>query len=276
MAMPNLTIASLATDLNEGLSQGRVASASVGNKAMVPGWDIGLPSTAAPYLTGVMAEGATTSAVLVTASGTPAIVAEGGAKPTLATVSTGTLTIGKHAGLATFPTERQVWSEGLIAQVVHVLTGQALISLDKSVQTAITAASTQTSTAATWQTAILSGIGKVIGVGGNPQLLLLNAVDYATILDATTAPGGFSHNPQEGYESLFGLRIVPCAGFTSGTAYVLDPAAITVGWRAPDPIVAIVDPYSGLATNAVTTAVELFAGLLISHPNGIVKVTKTP
>lgn len=274
--MPALTSAApvlsdLASKLNGELSAGRAARASVGDKSEAFSWTTGLPPVVAAHVNHVTVEGRGYDAVIVEPTGTPGVVAEDGAKPTLAQLNHGWVEVKKYPGLAVFSTEKAIQSHALAAAVANVLVHQALIGYDKDVVTHLDGNAAATGTGSTWSAAILSGIANVIANGGQPSLLVMSGADYAAAVESPGA--GYLLDPRDGVPSLFGLKVALSAGATAGQAYVLDPTAVTCGEDAAGPYV-IVDPYgSNLSTNQVTVAAELFASCVVNAPGAVAKLT---
>lgn len=277
--MPVLTssgppaVTDLASRLVADLSSGRVARQSFGSRAVAFEWATGLPMILGRQVASAVVDGLTFNAVRVAPSGTPAAkVARGAQKPTGVTIATDRVDLAKYAGLASFQTEQALETDALVPALAAVLGNSALMAYDADCMVELAAEAGLTAAGATWPEAILAGIAEVAGAGGAPAVLVLGAADYAT---AVQSPGtGYAMNPADGVPSLFGLRIVLGTGLAAGTGYVLDPTAVLAVENASSPL-AIVDPYSGLDTNAVRLAVEWFAAFVVTSPGGVAELTVT-
>jgi len=278
--MPVLTssgppaIADLAARLADDLSSGRVARQNFGERKVAFEWAAGLPNTLARQVSSAVVDGLSFGAVRVKPSGTPAAaVAAGAAKPDAVTITSETINLTKYAGLANFQTEQQLDTDGLMSALASVIASSCLMAYDADCIAALGAANGLTATGTTWPSAILAGIAAVAGAGGAPGVLVLGAADYA---EAVQSPGaGYAMNPTDGVPALFGLRIVLGSGVAADTGFVIDPAAVLAVENAESPG-AIVDPYSGLTTNAVRIAVEMFAAFVVTSPGGVAEITVGP
>lgn len=266
-------VTDLAGRLVADLTDGRAGRESVGARDVAFGWTTGLPSIIATHVSSVVVEGRTFNAVLVAPSGTPAgKVAEGGAKPAGVTITSTPVATNKYAGLANFSTEQAIGTDALVPALAAVLSTSALLAYDADCVTALDQQAGAVAEGATWPEAILAGIGQVSANGGSPGLLVLSAEDYAA---AVMSPGvGYASDPATGVVALFGLPIVLAASLAAGKAYVMDPAGAMAAEGADGPF-AVVDPFTGLGTNAVRLAVEYFAGFVVTSPGVVCEVTLT-
>lgn len=277
--MPVLTsngppaVTDLAGRLAADLSDGRVARESFGSRKVAFEWAAGLPNTLARQVAGAVVDGLSFGAVRVAPSATPAgEVAAGGNKPDAVTITSETMSLTKYAGLANFQTEQAIDTDGLVPALASVITSSCLLAFDADCIGALDGLNGLSASGATWPEAILAGIATVAAAGGAPAVLVIGAGDYA---EAVQSPGvGYAQNPTDGAVNLFGLRIVLGTGVPADTAFVVDPAAVLAVENASSPL-AIVDPYSGLTTNAVRLAVEYFAAFVVTSPGGVCEVTKT-
>lgn len=277
--MPVLTssgppaVTDLAGRLVSDLNQGRVARQSFGSRAVAFEWATGLPMILARQVSSAVTDGLSFNAVRVAPSGTPAKkVARGAAKPAGVTLTSARVDLAKYAGLASCETEQALETDALVPALASVLSTSALMAFDADCIAALNADAGLTAGGATWPEGILAGIAAVAGAGGAPGVLVLGAADYA---GAVQSPGtGYAMNPADGVPSLFGLRIVLGSGVAAGVGYVLDPVACLAVENEASPL-AIVDPYSGLDTNAVRLAVEWFAAFVVTSPGGVCEVTVT-
>jgi hypothetical protein len=276
--MPVLTgstpaVNDLAAELVGDLNAGRVARASYGDRDAAFAWAAGLPNILARQVNSATVAGLSFDAVRIKPSGTPAgKVAEGGNKPDAVTIEAETIALTKYAGLANFSTERAISTESLAPALGSVLVSSILLAYDADCGAVLDADNGLTAGGADWSSAINAGIAAVAGAGGAPAVLVLSAADYG---DAVASPGvGYAMNPTDGVPSMWGLRIVLMAGIASGTGYVIDPAAVLAVENESSPA-AIIDPYSGLSTNAVRLAVEAFLGFVVVNPGGVCQLTVT-
>lgn len=228
----------------------------------------------ARQVSSAVVEGLTFSAVRIKPSATPAgEVAEGGTKSDAVTIEAESIALTKYAGIANFTTERAISTEALGPALAAVLVNSCLMAYDADCAAVLDADNGLTATGADWTTAIMNGSAAVAGAGGAPGILVLGAADYAA---AVASPGvGYAMNPTDGVPAMWGLRIVLMSGVTAGTGYVIDPAAVLAVENETSPA-AILDPYSGLTTNAVRLAVEAFLGFVVVNPGGVCQLTVTP
>lgn len=271
------TVADLSRRLAESMSTGgRVPVVPSGAPIAAFGWAADGPSTIIGSVQSAGIEGGSISYFRVDRSGVPASVPEGGTKPTLASVTSGNEALVKYAGLASFPVERAIYSSSAIVPIVaDTLFSQVLLAADAAAWATLgTDAGITVPAAATWSAAILAGIGAVVANGGNPDVLIMSATDYAAAVDAPGA--GYSMSPEGAKQSLFGLRILISAGggTASGTAYVADSRALLAVEDAGGPV-AVLDTTSGLSTNEIRLAVELFAAFVITLPGSVAKISVT-
>jgi len=266
-------VTDLAASLVADLQAGRIARQSYGARDAAFAWAAGLPMILARQVSSAVVEGLTFSAVRIKPSATPATkVAEGGTKPDAVVIEAEQIALSKYAGLATFSTERAVSTEALAPALAAVLVSSCLMAYDADCAAALDADNGLTATGADWQTAIMNGTAAVAGAGGAPGVLVLGAADYAA---AVASPGvGYAMSPVDGVPAMWGLRIVLMSGVAAGTGYVLDPAAVLAVENDTSPA-AILDPYSGLSTNAVRLAVECFLGFVVVNPGGVCQITVT-
>lgn len=278
--MPVLTssgppaVTELAGLLASDLSDGRVARQTFGSRKVAFEWATGLPMTLARQVASAVVDGLSFGATRVSPSLTPAAkVVAGGTKPDAVTITTSTVGLTKYAGLANIQTEQSLDTDGLMSALANVLTNSCLLAFDADCALALGTDAGLDAGGADWPSAILAGVGEVASNGSAPGVLLLSAADYAT---AVQSPGpGYAMNPLDGVPSLFGLRVVLSASVASGTGYVLDPAAVLAVENANSPV-AVVDPFSGLSTNAVRLAVEFFAAFVVASPGGVCEITVAP
>jgi len=85
--------------------------------------------------------------------------------------------------------------------------------------------------------------------------------------------GAYTLSPENAVQQLFGLRVGLMAG-AADEVFVLDSQAVTCV-EGPGPFV-VVDPFSGLGTNEVRIAAEMFAGVVVNAPGAVAAVSKTP
>lgn len=252
------------------VTQGVPVRASIGSPDVAFAWTEGLPSAVARAVRTVRVEGSGYYAVEATPTGSPGEVDQGAAKPTLATYATRSIPLKKYAGLASMTTEAgAVWTDALTSALVHVLTQQVVVGFDKDVIAELVANAGSTGTGSTWSAAVLDGIASVVDAGGNPDILIMSGSDYAAAVEAPGA--GYMTSPKDSFATLFGLRIVLSVGAAAGEAFVADSSAITCG-EGEGPII-VVDPYSGLETNAVRVAVEGFFSAHVSAPGAVAALT---
>lgn len=277
--MPVLTssgppaVTDLAQRLVSDLNSGRVARQSFGARSVAFEWAAGLPMILARQVQSAVVDGLSFSATRVAPSATPAAkVAAGAPKPDGVTITTGRVDLAKYAGIANFSTEQQLDTDALVPALASVLSSSALMAYDADCAAALAADAGLDATGADWPSAILAGIAAVAGAGGAPAVLAISPADYAAVV---TSPGvGYAMSPVDGVPAMWGLRIVISAGIPTGTAYVLDPNAVLSVENSESPF-ALVDPYSGLSTNAVRLAVEAFFAFVVTAPGGVCEVTVT-
>jgi hypothetical protein len=275
--MPVLTssgppaVTDLAGRLLADLTAGRTARQSMGARSVAFEWSAGLPMILARQVSSAVVDGLSFNAVRVKPSATPAgPVAPGGAKPDAVTITNDQESLGKYAGIANFQTEQALDADGLVPALASVISTSCLMAYDAYCGGVLAADNGLTATGADWPSAILAGIAAVAGAGGAPGVLAIGAGDYAEVVKS---PGvGYAMNPTDGVPAMYGLRIVLTAGVPDNTGYVLDPAACLATENGSSPA-AILDPYSGLSTNAVRLAVEAFLGFTVTSPAGVCEVT---
>ena len=236
----------------------------LGEKDPAFAWTTGLPSIVARHVSTVDVAGSGYSAFQVVPAGTPGSVAEGGTKDTLATGSFVNVSVKKYAGLASLSTEQHVQTDAAVAAFKHVLTQQVLKAYDADCIAAMVADADATGSGSTFAAAILDGIANVISNGGNPDLIIMSGADYAT---AVESPGsGYLLDPRSGVPSLFGLSVGLATGAAAGESFVLDSSAVTCGDAGA---YSVIDPLSGLSTNAIRLAVEFFGSVHVSAPGAV-------
>ncbi len=276
--MPVLTtsgppaVTDLASRLVADLNDGRVARQAIaGDRSTAFGWTTGLPFIAARLVSSAVVDGLSFNATRVAPSATPAAkVAEGGAKPSAITVTSGPVALSKYAGLGSISTEQALDTDALIPALVAVIGTSCVLAFDADFVAALAADAGADAAGDTWPEAILSGVAAVAANGGSPSVLVLSAADYAA---AVGSPGvGYAQNPADGAVALFGQRIALSPGLSSGTGYVLDPAAVMAVEFAGSPF-AVIDPYSGLDTNAIRVSTEWFAAAYVTAPGGVCEIT---
>ena len=275
--MPVLTssgppaVTDLAGRLLADLTAGRTARQSIGSRKVAFEWTTGLPMILARQVSSAMVDGLSFNAVRIKPSATPAgPVAPGGVKPDAVTITNDTEALTKYAGIANFQTEQALDADGLVPALASVISTSCLMAYDSACGDVLDADAGLSASGADWPSAILAGVAAVAAAGGAPSVLAIGAGDYAEVVKS---PGtGYAMNPTDGVPAMYGLRIVLTAGLADNTAYVIDPAACLATENAASPA-AILDPYSGLGTNAVRLAVEWFAGFTITAPAGVCEVT---
>ena len=225
----------------------------------------------ARVVSSAVVEGLSFNAVRVSPSATPAAkVAAGAPKPAAVTLTSDAVALSKYAGLASVQTEQTLTTEALVSALAQTITSSCLMAHHADCVAEVNGNSGHAVTGASWAEAILNGIGAVVGAGGSPGILWISAADYAA---AVGAPGvGYALNPTDGVTTLFGLSVIVSGNVAAGTAFVLDPAACLAVENETSPL-AVVDPYSGLATNDVRIAVEAFLGFVAIAPGSIAKIT---
>lgn len=266
-------INNLADALVADLEAGRVARQNYGSRDAAFSWAAGLPMILARQVQSAVVAGLSFNAVRVKPSGTPAdSVAPGGTKPDAVTISSDQIALTKYAGIGNYSTEQAISTEGLAPAIAGVIVNSILLAYDADCAAVLSADNGVTATGADWQTAIVNGIAAVAGAGGAPGVLVLSPGDYAA---AIASPGvGYAMSPTDGVPSMYGLSIVLMSGLTTGTAFVLDPSAVLAVENEVSPGV-IVDPYSGLSTNAVRLATEAWLGFVVTAPGGVCEVTQS-
>src|SRR4051812_27395128 len=123
------------TDLNERLTaklnEGQAARESIGTSAVAFGWAEGQAPILARYVESARIDGWTFDYVRVSPSGTPAgKVAEGAVKPAAVTLTSGTLTLAKYAGLAEFTLEKALSTVALLPALQATIGNQCLVAFD--------------------------------------------------------------------------------------------------------------------------------------------------
>ena len=276
--MPSITgtpaVVDLVDALQEDLTAGRAARATLGARDTAFGWTTDMPSIIAPHVTTGVSEGKSFDVVKVAPSGVLGPTLPGGTKPTWATLSTETVPIGKYAGLVGYNVEAQLHSVGLGAAVTEVLVNQALRSYDIAVWPLLGSDAGLTADGASWSSAILAGVAKVAAAGGMPDRLIMSPTDYAAAVESPGA--GYLLDPRDGVQTLFGLRLVVSTGAedSTGTAYVASSSAVVCVEDRRSPAV-LVDPLSGMETNLVRVAAEVFAGAVVVRPGAVCAVSVT-
>lgn len=267
-------VADLAQRLVSDLNAGRVARASFGERDAAFAWSAGLPNTLARQVDSAVVAGLSFDAVRIKASGTPAgKVAQGAVKPAATSITSTSISLSKFAGIAAYNTEQALSAEGLTAALASVITSSCLLAFDADCMAALDTDNGLTAGGTDWPSAILDSVAAVAGAGGAPSVLVLSASDYAEVVQS---PGvGFAMNPTDGIPALFGLKIVLSPSLAAGTAYTLDASAVLAVENESSPL-AIVDPYSGLSTNDVRLAVEMFAAFVVVNPGGVCQITVAP
>lgn len=269
-------VTDLATYLAQQIADGRAGRADrsvIGAKDVAFGWTQGSPPIVARFVNAVATDALSFTAVSVKASATPVKkVTEGSAKPTAVALTSADHPLYKYAGLATYSTERAISTDGLIPVVTQVLINGALLAYDADCIAALAAAGGPAVSGATWTSAILNAIAAVTSAGLLPDLLVLSGSDYAAAVE--TPGSGFMLDPREGVGTLFGLRIIVSAAATTGTGFVLSSGAALAVEHSLSPAV-MVDPYSGLGTNEIRSAAELFAAFVVTNAQGVATVSLT-
>lgn len=271
-ARPQVT--DLAARLVADLSGGGAARQTFGTRDAAFSWTTGMPSVIATAVTPALVEGLTFGSVLIAPSVTPvAKIGARAAKPVAVTLTSQTHTLNKYAGICVLTYEQTISTEQIIAAVNATLVGQSLMAFDADSWAALDAADATAATGATWSAAILAGIAEVAARGGNPDVLVLAAADYAAAVEGAAA--GYTLSPVDAVPVLFGLRVVVSAAGTAGKGFVLDSSAVTAAENVSTPTV-LVDPYSMSDTNEVRVVSDYFALLVVTSPGGIAEISKTP
>ena len=255
----------LAATLNAGAGAGR---ATIDGRAVAFSWTDGLPPWAGSVFNTVLCEGLTYKAVVITPSATPVTkVAKGAPKPNAATLVSSNGTLAKYSGLVEFQLEDALDSVGLGAAIEATLFGQAMQAFSLDIAAAL-ATTTATISGADWGSAILAAIGAVPWA----DTLAISPADYAAIASPSN---GFIASNADAIPVLFGLAVVLVPGMPSGTAYVLSSSALTLFESVLGPV-ALLDPYSGSATNTAKIVTDFFGAAQLTSPGSSIKVTVTP
>jgi len=261
----------LAQSLVGEANAGRGARQSIDTRDVAFGWASNMAPIVAGHVNSIQVSGSSFGAVIVNETGTPAAVAEGGSKPTLASITNVDVPIKKYPGqLAGISTEKVLFTDALIPAITSVLVRQALIGFDKDVIATMSADAGQTGTGSTWSAAILDGIANVIQGGYQPDCLVLSSSAFATAVESQTAGAGYQLDYSESIPVLLGLKVVIASGATT-EAFVLDSSSVTVA-EGPGPF-AMVDPYTSASTNQLSVFGEVFAGVVVNAPNGVAALT---
>ena len=271
--MLSTELTDLADRLSAKLREGAPARESIGDTVVAFGWSEGLPPIVARFVESARIDGLTFDYVRIGASATPATkVAEGVAKPAAVTLTSGTLTLPKYAGLAEFTLEKALSTTALLPALQATIVNQCLVAYDADAVAILATDAGETVTGATWTAAILNGIAAVASNGQNPSLLVLSPADYAA---AVQDPGAaFSSDPANGLVALFGLTIAVVVGAPTGTGYVMDARAAVAVENAHSPMV-LLDPYSKADTNTARLIAELVASFVVTQPAGVAKISLT-
>jgi len=263
----------LAAALATEASAGRGSRQTIDTRDVAFGWaeSAGAPIIA-PHVQRMMVDGSSFGAVIVGPTGTPAAVAEGASKPTLAALTDVDVPIKKYGGaLSGISTEKALFTQSLVPAVASVLVRQGLIGFDKDVVAALVADAAESGSGSTWSAAVLDGVAAVISQGFLPDLLILSGADFATAVESQTSGAGYQLDYVDSVPQILGLKVVISAGATAGEAFVLDSRAVTVA-EGPGPFV-LADPYSGAGTNSLALYGEVFAGVVVNAPEGVAAVT---
>jgi HK97 family phage major capsid protein len=118
---------------------------------------------------------------------------------------------------------------------------------------------------------IRNGIAVVEGKGYSPSVVLLNPSDYAALDIATISALGGAGERRGGF---WGLRAIPVASLTAGTAIVGDPQAVTLFQRGTAQVL-VADQHADLfLRNALVVLAETRVKSAVTEPAGLVKVTE--
>lgn len=260
----------------QDLAEGRSTRKALSGGSIAFGWAAGLPLTVASFVETVQAEGLSVAVTLVTASGTPvAAVAAGAAKPSAVTISTSDVPLVKYAGMADATLEQLVSTAGLLPAVQSVLGAGCLLAFEEDAITAIDTGAGQTATGTDWVGAITAGQAKILGAGGVPALAIVSALDYAAVMADLSSQAGFSHDPQSAIGSFMGSALHVSPKAPTGTAYVLDTAAVLSIEHKDSPVL-LVDPFSQSSTNKTRIVGDLFAATVVTNETLVCAVTVVP
>lgn len=259
-------VVNLAAEVERQLTaSGNAARATLGERPQAFAW-LGPGYAWAGAFSTALVDGLTYRSVIVKPSGTPvAKVAPGGAKPAAVSVTTGSATLPKYAGMATVKTEDILDSTGLIAAIEAVILDQAITAFEADIALALEDAAGAAS-GATWSAAILAGIA------ANPSadVLVCSAADLPAIVESVGS--GYQLSGADGVATVFGLRLIPLAGAAAGAAYVMRGSALNLQESMLSPVV-LVDPYSLSSTNEVRVIGDVFAAAELVNPLRAVEVT---
>lgn len=204
---------------------------------------------------------------------TPATkVAKSAAKPVGAQVATSSRTIGKYSAMANLTIEDFEQSEQAIAAVVDTLLAQCAVAHDTDAVAALDAAVAEATPAASWVAAISGGQASVAAKGGRPNLVVVPALDWASLAAEVATTAGLTSPSGEAILGVLGSRVVISPKAPAGESFVVDPTACTTVLRD---VGVIVDTLSGASTNAIRVIVDLVAATFVTRPSGVAAIAKT-
>ncbi|MEH3155308.1 MAG: phage major capsid protein [Gordonia paraffinivorans] len=125
--------------------------------------------------------------------------------------------------------------------------------------------------------AFLDGIAKVRTAGGNPQFALVTPAVAAILAKAKTGAGSalplFGTSAAEALaETVAGLQLIVSPSVATGTAYVIDPAALVLAVRKDAEVE--IDTSAYFSKDSTAVRVTLRAAFGVANPAGIAKIEK--
>lgn len=281
--MPALTsssgvVAEVAEQIRDRITQGQGGRIAAGQSEVAFGWSAGLPATLISYVASSQSTTRHIDVLRATDSGDPMTpVAEGGAKPDAVDFTSDDMDLAKYAGIATISTESANWVANVEQAVASVLISRLLRGIEADLVTALTADAGLTATGATMAAAVLDGIAKVAGAGGQAGVLALSALDWVTLMSESGTAGGYVNVGDAAAgpaPTWMGLATCIVPGLATGTALVLDPRSAVVVEAAGAPLF-LVDLASQLRNNKIQVAAETWAAGYCANPGGVANVTVT-
>ena len=211
----------------------------------------------------------------VKVAGGAAVVAEGANKPSVEFGPTSTtVTLDTVAGYTQATRQLLEDSSAIRALIDQELRRDVLLKLESEAAAALVAATIPTGAGTTLLESIRVGIGAVQAQGYNPNAVLLNPADWAT-LDITVM-GKTLLGPSLRSE-FWGLTPVAATSQPAGTATVGDFSAGASRFTRNGVNLYITDSHaSTFIQNVFTILAEARSKTVIRHPNAFYEATKTP
>lgn len=267
----------LAAKISQDFNSGSATRANIGTAGVAFGWTSGLPRTIADFVPTVQISGMSmpVGSVTLSASTPPVAVSAGSPKPSAVDVAVAPVSLAKYAGKGVCTLEGTLDAQGLIPAIASVLGAGCLLAFESAAMGVLGSANGGTASGASWTAALLGGQADVIAAGGSPGLIVVSAADYGAVIEDLGAQAGFAVDPTSAVGSWFGSAIHVSARLGTGSAYVLDPAAVLAIENENSPMITV-DPFSLSANNQIQLVADVVAGLAVANASLISKCTVTP